>query len=1253
MAHRTQSNRHRTQPNIPDIELTTTNGPSAVPSWITDNTPAQSPVNLDSALRSGSVDTLRTTTSPHTNDIHLTVSSPDGTFLGTLSDDGVVALWPFINSSVPLKAQFAYSTPLSKQHADTMDRHRILSVSNQGRYVAVTSCARVRSYNELHQELTSPAGIENFLLIDTKTGQSIRPASLRHACGIVHFFKDDVLAICDGAYVRIYSIKHNWKMVRKLNMSVLFNFQTLLKAAEPLQQLVDMFGYERIFWFEGKNMVSMWDINSGALRSRFTLPQDYDEISFAVSPNNLLFATCTIPKPDSGETSFMTVYLTESGLPLQQVLLQDEVHDICFLEERENIISYGPNADKTSYIVHVWDAYSLRILKTYEGRLDAQRISFFPENPSILVHQNADNMLETYHAIIDTPPENLVEVMRSLDGQIVSQDKTTHIRTLANDKRYRVEFVDALGWRMVLCPWQPAEVELTAHFLDDLGNRVLIVTQYMILVFFTKNPELQYLWSIPSNIDNTITIQTVYLNFNNTEAITAYVHLTGLGDVKTVTLPAPHDRHTTAITQDLCESLAFIHTKLDRKLFQKDELVAHCKDLIKSSVPKNPSLFSRSSNGVFPLREFIYANWDDIVMDILQKKVYVPCFYGNTTESALTLAIKLRKGPIVKALVEYYSMKAEEDPNYMILVCPEPTTLYSEPSFCRFGNTALPYLRRYPDYVAMMMKKISFNLTPNSSLIQQLPTGIRPGIFERSSRPYMETYCLTAQQLSPRDKSGIQYFFDILYRTGLYFHNTWQNVFDYYTKPEGDADEFMDDAALLKTHPAKLCNVPLPGLSTYSRKETKTWWEYIWHNWIAPRSPFSTEAFWGGHEFFGEPVMEAIINFKWKRFARDRFLLYWSLQIIFFVLFAVSVTKDVNLAEGDITLLMIVIVMSCAFLLQEFRQLISFGWLYITVYNAIDLAAFILPLICGIIVWHPSFEDHNPPRPLKSAAIFILWVQFIIQMRIFKKMGIFLAIVFEIIKEILSFLILMGLIIFAFAHALFVLLREYLVEDTLPTFEGKVIPEGGGTNNTLTFQQRPEADTDLFKSFGGALKAVYFFLDRETYTIEGFQGNNTLSVFKFIFSLLTGIVLLNILIAMMAEVYGKTMADGERAWLRQIAGLIAEVEVFMMTPSDRANPDLFPSIIYYEGNPDDVEAYEEKLLEKAVTQEELRHETEVLARELMASVRSENERLAKKLEEMEFRIRGVAAEVGDTKREVEAVEGVEEEEAEGPQRSTL
>lgn len=116
------------------------------------------------------------------------------------------------------------------------------------------------------------------------------------------------------------------------------------------------------------------------------------------------------------------------------------------------------------------------------------------------------------------------------------------------------------------------------------------------------------------------------------------------------------------------------------------------------------------------------------------------------------------------------------------------------------------------------------------------------------------------------------------------------------------------------------------------------------------------------------------------------------------------------------------------------------------------------------------------------------------------------------------------------------------------------------------------------------------------------------------------------------------MADGERAWLRQMAGLIAEVEVFLMSPADRANPDLFPNIIYYEANPDKIADYAEKLKEKAVTQEELRHETEGLAQALMAHVRTENERLIKKLEEMEYRLRSVATQVGDTEKKVEQEE---------------
>lgn len=421
-------------------------------------------------------------------------------------------------------------------------------------------------------------------------------------------------------------------------------------------------------------MISMWDASSGALQIRFTLPQDYHEVSFAVSPGGYLFATCTTPKPASGEKSFLTVYFVESGLAHQQIPLDDEVYDIFFMEECDHILSYGPNADKTGYITRVYDSYSLRLLKVYEGKLPADQLFLFAENPNILVLRNTDNTLETYPSVIEEVSDNPVEVMRHPDGQLVSKDKSMHIRTLNEEDKYSVEFVDALGFHMDICPWQKAQADLTAEFLDDQGDRVLIVSQSLVLVFFTKNPgaELQYLWSIPKHINkDNDTIRTVYLDFKDSETIIAHVHLSGPDDIiMTVNLPAPQDKHTNAITQDLCESLAYIHAKMDRDVFQKNDLVKHCKEVIRKSIPKNPNLFSRASSTVFPLREFIYANWDDIVVDILAKKQYVPCFYGEAKESALTLAVRLRKGPIVKQLIEYYSMKAKEDPHYMILVCP-------------------------------------------------------------------------------------------------------------------------------------------------------------------------------------------------------------------------------------------------------------------------------------------------------------------------------------------------------------------------------------------------------------------------------------------------------------------------------------------------------------------------------------------------------------------------------------------------------
>ncbi|KAG0006421.1 hypothetical protein BGZ65_008231, partial [Modicella reniformis] len=90
------------------------------------------------------------------------------------------------------------------------------------------------------------------------------------------------------------------------------------------------------------------------------------------------------------------------------------------------------------------------------------------------------------------------------------------------------------------------------------------------------------------------------------------------------------------------------------------------------------------------------------------------------------------------------------------------------------------------------------------------------------------------------------------------------------------------------------------------------------------------------------------------------------------------------------------------------------------------------------------------------------------------------------------------------------------------------------------------------------------------------KGSLSFQIMMVVFYFFTTILLLNILIALMNDGFNESKDQGQLAWLKQWSEVIAEVEIFLMTPSTRQNRNFFPDYIYYGANEQEAELYESK-----------------------------------------------------------------------------
>ncbi|CAG8605287.1 44_t:CDS:2, partial [Paraglomus occultum] len=278
-------------------------------------------------------------------------------------------------------------------------------------------------------------------------------------------------------------------------------------------------------------------------------------------------------------------------------------------------------------------------------------------------------------------------------------------------------------------------------------------------------------------------------------------------------------------------------------------------------------------------------------------------------------------------------------------------------------------------------------------------------------------------------------------------------------------------------YPYHKCLVPLPNFTRYREPPESLFGFLNVFERLKYLSPFASAVFHGPYHMFGEPAMEAIINFKWRKFARtvDQGNMIKHLVFVFSIM---------------------VLALGFLFIAVEIMQMIAYCTSYFSMYNIIDLGSTILPMIYAAGV----FSGSSWRRGCVGTSMLFVYVDFILRLRVFT---------------------------------------------TKFSFPQKFVPLV-----TIKALNRIAEVTDLVGdspvtsdfSTQHALVSVFFFVTGNFGSLSDAFGNPTVAFLAIVFSFITAVILLNILIALMSDVVGNAKIVGKHVWLKQKAEVSLNVE---------------------------------------------------------------------------------------------------------------
>ncbi|KAF9153973.1 hypothetical protein DFQ26_000382, partial [Actinomortierella ambigua] len=380
-----------------------------------------------------------------------------------------------------------------------------------------------------------------------------------------------------------------------------------------------------------------------------------------------------------------------------------------------------------------------------------------------------------------------------------------------------------------------------------------------------------------------------------------------------------------------------------------------------------------------------------------------------------------------------------------------------------------------------------------------------------------------------------------------------------------------------------------------------------------------------GKDFFDNPAMMAVLRFKWWMYG----FWYWLIRFVFLLLFygifvAVTIQQmesAVNLNEEGRTpsdmlkgrymdphpwrgLIAFDIFLGAVFLFLELFQLHTEGfWLYVmSLFNWVDVLSIMITMACQMWVLVNcvmTIEEggaSGPDRiPLIWLAIIAMYLHLLFELRVYQPLGIIVNIIIRITRRIAWFFIIFAVMIIGFTHALI---------HVLYTAEPKCEPDTNGEvpENIVDCTTQLKPTTEYPEGFFQGISATLFFLaGRYDFVSDNFATSDfAFHLIMIIFYFFTGLVLLNVLIALMNDAYNQCSEEGQLAWLKQWSKVLDEVEmIFLRHFQTKRLRHLFPDYIYYAAPIQDAETHRAQLVitEKASLSSENRFMYETTARQ--------------------------------------------------------